>query len=715
MKKILKLSFFIFLFFLNVSKVLAFSGRYNYEVTNLSYDDGNISISGWAIPNAGVADKDQKSPKLDKDLGSGYYSGKCTTNNKNNKYQYTLYAIPLTDDKKLYTPAKVNYVQLGNSQYGNNSVNLTDVMCKRDSKNNCDADKSSCYQNVGWSFKFNEKTIQGEQFKNGYALYLEVSPTGRKNATVGFPLIVYENKIKNFGNTISYSNGEKKYKVKVIAYDGYYQNCGGSSCSRYIENKKKTSKQFDNGKTYEVSSTFNYKKQGQTYYKVYESSVKDYVYIPASWVAPPDNYAIILPPPNSPRDVSRCTEKSKQQNPEDKVIESCSGHDSFEGGNDSSCSVTNFTYYTRKCEEKLEDVSLNINGLEDGTKVFSLNNGGGFTASAKITTTYTCEYTFDIEHFKENYNNVLNNLAYYEEESEDWYTNSRIKTENLDPVLENYINQTKNIDTWNSNYDLANLNPVLKVNNDSMSLVSNGSIKEQIDLNDDSTIDNYCIVVSSGTLTLDDGQSYTINNVKCGEKQSIEFSLPKNCLNTTTGSIDKDCKDINNQINGSNKYYVPLNLEEALNLEDGVPVQLEINNLGYDGNWSISLSECNFKIYNGPINREVVFRQIELADPFIKTYDLGRGVGRNYLNNKYDFQDIIKADTWKQNFEYRYTLSKDDIRKIRKDTSEEGVSSYLGKNCYFRTLDKKYICDFVRNRSENGSELGLFTRVEFEE
>ena len=58
---------------------------------------------------------------------------------------------------------------------------------------------------------------------------------------------------------------------------------------------------------------------GQTYYKVNSSSN---IYIPASWVAPPDNYAIILPPPNGPRDVSKCSDASTMQKPDDKKIQS---------------------------------------------------------------------------------------------------------------------------------------------------------------------------------------------------------------------------------------------------------------------------------------------------------------------------------------------------------------------------------------------------------
>ena len=85
MKKLTIILLIMFIFLGIKTNVLAFTGNYNYDITSLSKDEeGNVKITGWAIPNAGV--NDGQSPSLNKNRGSGFNSGKCVTNNRNNYY-----------------------------------------------------------------------------------------------------------------------------------------------------------------------------------------------------------------------------------------------------------------------------------------------------------------------------------------------------------------------------------------------------------------------------------------------------------------------------------------------------------------------------------------------------------------------------------------------------------------------------------------------------
>ena len=103
----------------------------------------------------------------------------------------------------------------------------------------------------------------------------------------------------------------------------------------------------------------------------------------------------------------------------------------------------------------------------------------------------------------------------------------------------------------------------------------------------------------------------------------------------------------------------------------------------------------------------IIFRQIDVADPFLKNYDRNQGVGRNYSNDTFNFEKIIHDDIWsnKTIADYDYLLSKTNIENIKKDTSEDLKHSYLGRNCYF-TSTNKYQCHFTRNENEVSSDNG---------
>ena len=68
--------------------------------------------------------------------------------------------------------------------------------------------------------------------------------------------------------------------------------------------------------------------------------------------------------------------------------------------------------------------------------------------------------------------------------------------------------------------------------------------------------------------------------------------------------------------------------------------------------------------------------------------------------NNYNFINTIKDDIWsdsnKENYQYRYDISKEDVKNIKKNTAEIGVNSYLGRDCHFGS-NNNYICDFIKS------------------
>ena len=179
-----------------------------------------------------------------------------------------------------------------------------------------------------------------------------------------------------------------------------------------------------------------------------------------------------------------------------------------------------------------------------------------------------------------------------------------------------------------------------------------------------------------------------------------------------------DCMmESNEQIQGSNVFYVPLDEKEGGYISVTLPnatysgrdINLDGNNKNDEGTY-----KCEYNIINGD---KPIFRQIELKDPFLKTYNKDRKVGRNWNNTdnglsfNFNFEKIIKDDIWSNKYLYRYTMSKVDVEKINKNTSELGPDSYLGNSCYINS-DNKYVCDFIRPQTDSNGGNIYFSNIE---
>lgn len=723
-----KLIIFIFLsFFLVKLNTYAFTGDYNYEVNKLSRNSetGDISISGWAIQNAGVNDG-YSSPSVSNNskYGSGSDSSKCT-GSSNNYYQYVLKAVPL-DAKKNRLMDKA--ITLG-TKNGSSGVNLTGEMCYRNDDKKCVASRSSCYENVGFSFSFNESNMAG--FNNGYVFYLTINSMTKGNNTpkksVSFPLVIYKDRITGMQTSYyDYANNTtiNDMKVEIIAYGGYQQKtyaingkidkeCKFATGTLY---SVKDAQMYTNNKyySYRLAVTCSYRDDTTNKKRTSYSA-----WAPASWIKPPAATASVME--TEEKVVEACSDNDVVQQASNKKTNLCSGTKTFSGDVSSSCSTVEYDYYTKKCHENGLTASFSINNLNGGVS-FQLVNGGGFTGTSDVNTTFTCEYIFNTEKFKQDYELVLNNLNTYTEGSEAWYNAYNVK-EKLDQVLNSYINQTKNLTNWSSNYDFTKLSANLKISPDiggeeNIALVydKNDLIHDTIDLNGDLVKDtNYCLVKTSETLTLN-GVNYTVNtDLKCGEKWQVKLTLPTVCLSMKTGEVE-NCNSSGNQINGGKKYYIDMNSLSG-------KIRFSLKGLGYDGNWEFNLDNiditgdgvvdqdiCSYYVPGDKVlKKQVKFRQIDLTDPFLKTYNPNRIVGSNYLNLKYNFVNIIKPDIWNElNAEYQYDMSKSNISAIRKDTREEGVNSYLGRNCYFNT-NNNYVCELTRNKNGQGTD--WFTNI----
>lgn len=351
-----------------------------------------------------------------------------------------------------------------------------------------------------------------------------------------------------------------------------------------------------------------------------------------------------------------------------------------------SISSSNETYYSKYCQEGYLDnyeykngliTTIKINNVAEGTKKFTLPIGMGFPIEVNLETNIKCTYNIDynkMQQEKKNLTNLINRTTDAKEKA-----SLQKKLNNLEKSFSNYQELVKNdLEDYVSRFtnQTARLKIYYKSNGtDSIILENKGDIKYQLNCGTPTKVND------------------VITNQTCYIYLAKDMQLPTACLEMQDGEQAK-CSSSNTQINGGNNFYVKMK-------EQSGRIYVEVNEAGYDMGTNIETNECSYDV-NGKFN--ITFRQVELADPFLTSYDPKRKIGDNYKNNRYNFSKIIKADIWEKTADYRFSLSKINVSQIKKDSGTSTVS-YLGTDCRINT-DKKYVCSFF---DKNNS---FFSKVE---
>lgn len=351
-----------------------------------------------------------------------------------------------------------------------------------------------------------------------------------------------------------------------------------------------------------------------------------------------------------------------------------------------SISSSNETYYSKYCQEGYLDnyeykngliTTIRVNKVAEGSKKFTLPMGMGFPIEVNLETNIKCTYNIDynkMQQEKKNLTNLINRITDAKEKA-----SLQKKLNNLEKSFSNYQELVKNdLEDYVSRFtnQTARLKIYYKSNGtDSIILENKGDIKYQLNCGTPTKVND------------------VITNQTCYIYLAKDMQLPTACLEMQDGEQAK-CSSSNTQINGGNNFYVKMK-------EQSGRIYVEVNEAGYDMETNIETNECSYDV-NGKFN--ITFRQVELADPFLTSYDPKRKIGDNYKNNRYNFSKIIKADIWEKTADYRFSLSKINVSQIKKDSGTSTVS-YLGTDCRINT-DKKYVCSFF---DKNNS---FFSKVE---
>lgn len=351
-----------------------------------------------------------------------------------------------------------------------------------------------------------------------------------------------------------------------------------------------------------------------------------------------------------------------------------------------SISSSNETYYSKYCQEGYLDnyeykngliTTIRVNKVAEGSKKFTLPMGMGFPIEVNLETNIKCTYNIDynkMQQEKKNLTNLINRTTDAKEKA-----SLQKKLNNLEKSFSNYQELVKNdLEDYVSRFtnQTARLKIYYKSNGtDSIILENKGDIKYQLNCGTPTKVND------------------VITNQTCYIYLAKDMQLPTACLEMQDGEQAK-CSSSNTQINGGNNFYVKMK-------EQSGRIYVEVNEAGYDMGTNIETNECSYDV-NGKFN--ITFRQVELADPFLTSYDPKRKIGDNYKNNRYNFSKIIKVDIWEKTADYRFSLSKINVSQIKKDSGTSTIS-YLGTDCRINA-DKKYVCSFF---DKNNS---FFSKVE---
>ena len=375
--------------------------------------------------------------------------------------------------------------------------------------------------------------------------------------------------------------------------------------------------------------------------------------------------------------------------------------------------VEDKNYYRITCEQGWIDnnttingfeANLTVNGLSLNSRKFNIVNGQGFPLNLDIKNNVRCTYEFDALEFQSYYNSVNSRSTNNDKELALKEKELLVLNEELD----SYISISKNATNLENYKDRYNSNSSTKskitVKYKNSSNLSEGELIYGLV--------NSNISCDAGTTSNVLGKNVITKRV-CTMSIDVNMKLRNTCLNMKDGEQIECGSNYKQELDGGNKFYSLLDesggyVSVLIERADFFGSDIRLDGEKRDKVESVENPRCEFN--NQKISNNLIYRQIDLSDPFVKKYNQTREIGKNWLDNKFNFQNIINPKIWSDdNFKYKYQLSKTDVENIRKTTisGNERVESYLGNDCYFDTSDK-YVCSFVgRNQDDNN----LFTYV----
>ena len=354
--------------------------------------------------------------------------------------------------------------------------------------------------------------------------------------------------------------------------------------------------------------------------------------------------------PNKCISVSHDSSKSKSVNVCDENVSM--PLDSMEVCSDS---ITN-QFYKINCRET-------INAKFD-PKNLKIKAGQGFKFNIQVTSTQTCSGAFDVNSWNTSYNNAkagydraTNKTKDIEEQK--WYQNI---LNTLIGIKDNYNNLVNDYLNAKGNNSIANVDGKLELKYLYNSGKQNGTLVKKFDKESFST---KAKLLSKKEVLLSNNFKVIDFNVEINS--SINLVPPVAYIDKNTGQeVSSSSKDA---LNGGRQFLTELKMDK-----NTVPykINIKLSNLGSNLKSSISNDKCGLTVIND--SNDIYYRIISIKSPF----GISQEPGINWSNTNYNFMDVIDANTWSNRNLYKFSLSGEDIDKIKNSNKVYSDIAYDG-------------------------------------
>ncbi len=351
----------------------------------------------------------------------------------------------------------------------------------------------------------------------------------------------------------------------------------------------------------------------------------------------------------------------------------CNGEGTIKGTYTKKCD----TIYEIKCEEKINtkfDGPVLDSSLKETNNAY-LYPGTGFKYKFSAVSTMSCTGNFDnnryavVEKYIKNYVSTIGGGSSSGSLDEKFYTNA---LNGLEEIKKSYTD-------WKLKYDS---NATVTIHD----TINGGQNREAVTLKD---VNGSITKLEPTCGELPNGQTRNFNYV---EKNYIEKEMPKAYLKkgkviyeVGEGIPCANCSYI------GKKYFVDDNYGYTDTDKYDYNYVVEASSLGYGG-YGSDKTVCTL----GLINNKLIYRHIDLNDPFLQKTTPGREIGYNWSNSKYNFTKIINPNVWSEQSMYKSVNLTPDTNESIKSTTKNNANYYVGACTNGEANNADIICRLLR-------------------
>ena len=376
-----------------------------------------------------------------------------------------------------------------------------------------------------------------------------------------------------------------------------------------------------------------------------------------------------------------------------ETANTCEGNVSIQINDGQRCTNTNSdkvenSFYKIDCTKKINSKFDYGNDNSTSTKR-EIRKGNGINFIINVDTVYNCKYEFYDSIWNNTYNNVIDRInqidkklvTYVENNDssgfEKYITNnlSKVGVKNTSRLYElwNIIKSLKDIVKDYTSYRTGNVYKegaivTIKTKEKGVSLEKKYNFIQSVNSVGKETkkvLKTYTL--TNGTKV----ENFTLNNE--GSPRKVILLPKKACIDKSTNAVieltdNGTCPK--NTIDGGNKMYIGYDTDIT---EDNKPYPIYISLTGLGSNNStITNNKCDVLVKD----EEYIYRPIDINNPFINDE---WNKGENWVNNLYDFSNVINSNTWNESPDKKIELSASDIAAIKESNSRNRASyPYLG-------------------------------------